>query len=63
MAKYRDFDDELTYDEHDEYEEYEEIGPKKKTKKSKKKKGWIKAVILFLEVVVVGILLLIWYAV
>lgn len=63
MAKYRDFDDELTYEENDEYEEYEEIGPKKKTKKSKKKKGWIKAVILFLEVVVVGILLLIWYAV
>ena len=60
MAKYKDFDDDFTYDD---YDEQEEIRPKKSTKKTRKKKRWIMPVILILEVIVVGILLLIWYAV
>lgn len=57
MAKYRDFDDNITYEEYEEYEE-------KKVRTGKRKKNrWIKPVIIGLEVIAVAILLLIWYAV
>ena len=65
MAKYKDFDDDLTYEEYEEYEENDEyeVNEPKKKRSRKRKHRWIKPVILFLEVIVVCILLVIWYAV